>query len=201
MQTWLPLLRTLWSSTIESSTLIYDILVSFFIAIVWIDYLLFWNILSKMLYAVLWSWLDFVVGQSDRLFWLKFRYFQGASEQLKKNIYGFRASRVQCFGCFCLENILVYSYLFLSADVKFMWRYFDFWHVLIFSFFLSQTLQVRTAQLEHRKINKLLLPHRYTLVVLTVILWESFLKFKILFLYLHILPLIYIVKNLCLVLL
>ena len=39
-----------------------------------------------------------------------------------------------------------------------------------FSFFLSQTPQVRTAQLEHRKINKLLLPHRYTLVVLTVIL-------------------------------
>ena len=38
------------------------------------------------------------------------------------------------------------------------------------SFFLSQTPQVRTAQPEHRKINKLLLPHRYTLVVLTVIL-------------------------------
>ena len=38
------------------------------------------------------------------------------------------------------------------------------------SFFLSQTPQVRTAQPEHSKINKLLLPHRYTLVVLTVIL-------------------------------
>ena len=150
-------------------------------------------------------WFDFVVGQSDRLFWLKFRYFQGASEHLKKNIYGFRASQVQCFGCFCLENILVYSYLFLSADVKFMWRYFDFWHVPLFffflSFFLSQTPQVRTAQPEHRKINKLLLPHRYTLVVLTVILWEACLKFKIIFLYLHILPHVYIVKHLCLLLL
>ena len=154
---------------------------------------------QNVVYAVLWSWLDFVVGKSDRLFWLKFWYFQGASEHLKKNIYGFRASQVQCFGCFCLENILVYSYLFQSADVKFMWRYFDFWHVLIF--FLSQTPQVRTAQLKHRKINKLLLPHRYTLVVITVILWEACLKFKIIFLYLHILPLVYIVKNLCLVLL
>ena len=43
-----------------------------------------------------------------------------------KNIYGFRASQVQCFGCFCLGNILVYRHLFLSADVKFMWSYFHF---------------------------------------------------------------------------
>ena len=139
MQTWLPLLRTLWSLTIESSILIYDalrehlgkffhcnslnrlfIILKYFIKMLYTPYCDLYLILL----------LDKATGCFDWSF--DTSKYHWHSEHLKKNIYGFRASQVQCFGCFCLENILVYSYLFLSADVKFMWRYFDFWHVPLF---------------------------------------------------------------------
>lgn len=152
MQTWLLLLCTLLSSTIKVQLWFTmpckNILVSFFSCnrfFIYYSEVFHQNVVYSV--SVLWSWFDFVVGQSVWLFWSKFRFCHGASEDLKKNRYGFRASQAQCFECFCLGNILVYSHLFLSANVTFLWRYLDFCHVCSlsqFSFFL-QSPQARTV--------------------------------------------------------